>query len=179
MEAEISEPMDLHRNESTRIDDTPGMGYITEIKIECIKQDDHLRHDHLEFKVDNTSVGHVSISTGETRDLSGTTLPTGGTEDAPGTTPQIEHAFVDAGQVLSVWVDHLLHSNELLLHHRVRAADLHNGLHATSTATCDCSYVFYFTFDPSASAPHLYRPSNENSPDPAGIFSRLTQGHHH
>jgi hypothetical protein len=155
------------------------MGYITEIKIQCIKQEDHLGHDDLEFRVDDTTIGHVSISTGETKNISGHTLPTGKTEDGPDPTPQFDHAFVDAGQVLSVWVDHRTHSNELLLHHRVMGGDLHNGLHATSSATSECSYVFDFTFEPSVSGSHNPVPTNGNAPHPSGVFSRFTLGHPH
>jgi hypothetical protein len=70
-------------------------------------------------------------------------------------------------------VDHLMHSNELLLHHRILGADLHNGLRTSSTASCDCSYIFDFTFDPSVSTPYRPRTSNQNRPRP-GVFSRLT-----
>ncbi len=112
------------------------MGYITEIKIQCIKQDDLLGHDDLEFFVDSTSLGHVAISTGETKDVTGSTL-------------LFDHAFVDAGQTIYVSVDHLIGSNDPLLNHAVTADDLQNGLHTRNTSTCGCDYMFDFTFEPS------------------------------
>jgi hypothetical protein len=148
------------------------MGYIAAVKIQCIKQDNSLGHDDLEFKVDSTSVGLISIATGETKGLSGATPPAGEAKEAPDTTPLFDHAFVDAGQVLSVWVDHLVHSNDLLLQHRLTAADIHNGLHATSSASCDCSYVFDFTFESSVSTAQSPRPTNGTHHFP-GVFSHL------
>jgi hypothetical protein len=112
------------------------MGYITEIKIQCIQQDDTLGSDDLEFLVDSTSVGHVHIRTGESKDVTGSTM-------------LFDHGFVDPGNTIKVQVDHLLSANDLLLSHTVTADELQNGLHATSASGCSCSYVFDFTFEPS------------------------------
>ncbi|MFL6140877.1 MAG: hypothetical protein ACJ72N_03260 [Labedaea sp.] len=109
------------------------MAYITRITIHCIRQEDWTGSDDLDFYVDQTYLGRVTIATGDTRDVDGSTM-------------LFQHGFVDAGQTISVYEDDF-DPDDLILSHNVTQDDINNGLHTNNTAG-NCSYTFDFTFEP-------------------------------
>ncbi len=109
------------------------MGYITHIRIECRRQEDWTGSDDLDFYVDHTYLGRVRIGSGETKDVTGSTL-------------LFDHGFVDDGQTIKVYEDDF-DPDDLILEHRVTASEIQNGLHTNNTSG-NCSYTFDFTFEP-------------------------------
>lgn len=109
------------------------MAYITRIGIHCIRQEDWTGSDDLDFYVDSTYLGRVTIGTGETRDVDGSTM-------------LFQHGFVDPGQTIAVYEDDF-DPDDLVLSHTVTDSEIHNGLHTNNTAG-NCGYTFEFTFEP-------------------------------
>lgn len=109
------------------------MGYITRIHIECTRQEDWTGTDDLDFYVDHTYLGRVTIGTGQTKDVDGSTM-------------LFQHGFVDPGQTITVYEDDF-DPDDLVLSHVVTESEIQNGLHTNNTAG-NCSYSFSFTFEP-------------------------------
>lgn len=108
-----------------------GMSYIEHIHIECTRQEDWTGSDDLDFYVDQTYVGRVTISSGETKDVDGSTM-------------LFQHGFVDAGNTIYVYEDDF-DPDDLVLSHYVTQTDISNGLHTKNTSG-NCDYSFQFTF---------------------------------
>jgi len=109
------------------------MAYITRIQIHCIRQEDWTGSDDLDFYVDQTYLGRVTIASG-------------GTEDRDSSNMLFEHGFVNAGQTISVYEDDF-DPDDLILSHYVTDDDINNGLHTNNTSG-NCEYTFQFTFEP-------------------------------
>lgn len=109
------------------------MAYITRIQIQCYRQEDWTGSDDLDFYVDSTYLGRVTIASGETRDVDGSTM-------------LFQHGFVDPGQTITVYEDDF-DPDDLILSHMVSDSEIQNGLQTNNTAG-NCSYSFAFTFEP-------------------------------
>ncbi|HEV8568119.1 MAG TPA: hypothetical protein VGQ92_13740 [Actinoplanes sp.] len=109
------------------------MAYITRIGVHCIRQEDWTGSDDLDFYVDSTYLGRVTIGTGETRDVDGSTM-------------LFDHGFVYEGQTISVYEDDF-DPDDLVLSHSVTEDEIQNGLYTNNTSG-NCSYTFQFTFEP-------------------------------
>jgi hypothetical protein len=116
-----------------RIETLPVMAYITRIRIECVRQEDWVGSDELDFYVDSTYLGRVTIDSGETRDVDGSTM-------------LFQHGFVEPGQTITVYEDDF-DWDDLVLSHPVTDDEIHHGLHTANTAG-RCSYTFSFEFEP-------------------------------
>ena len=110
-----------------------GMAYITRIQISCARQEDWSGSDDLDFYVDSTYLGRVTIASGESRDVDGSTM-------------LFQHGFVEAGQTISVYEDDF-DPDDLILSHYVTNDEIHNGLWTKNTSG-NCDYTFEFTFEP-------------------------------
>lgn len=109
------------------------MAYITRIKISCIRQEDWSGSDDLDFYVESTYLGRVTIATGESRDVEGSTM-------------LFQHGFVEPGQTITVYEDDF-DPDDLILSHTVSESDIQDGLYTNNTYG-NCSYTFEFTFEP-------------------------------
>jgi hypothetical protein len=85
---------------------------IEQITVTCTKQEDYTGSDDLDFYMDDSYLGRMTISTGETRTAVGPGLVIGDT------------IYTSPGSTLTVYENDLVDSSDLVLSHTVTDGDL-------------------------------------------------------